>query len=230
MSADEFSVEFDILFNNIQSNQAPGLNLLEKSILLTQAKELVIKDLYSGGSGPFEANEEVTQYLQNLVKQVNYTIDNDEDIDGQQYNFDLQQDCWEIVYEQASVNITGCSGTQYIYVTPTTHNEFGKIIDNPFRGPDRRTVLRLISGNEVQLFCSKDVELVGYTMRYLKQPSKIYLKNFSGMEAPTEWLFSESGITSEWNTYKANVCPDLPESLHRTILIKAVQLAKAAWA
>lgn len=229
MSADEFSVEFDILYNNIQSNQAPGLNLLEKSILLTQAKELVIKDLYSGNSGPYEANEEVTQYLQKLVKQVNYTI-NDGDVGGSQYNFDLQSDCWDIVYEQAAVKINGCKGTQYIYVTPTTHNEFGKMIDNPFRGPDRRTILRLVSGDEVQLFCSKDVKLVGYTMRYLKQPSKIYLKNFTTGEAPKEWLWSESGIKTEWDAYKSNVCPDLPESIHRTILIKAVQLAKAAWA
>ena len=228
MSADEFSVEFNILWNNIDSNQSPGLNLLEKSAFLTQSKELIIKDLYSGNSGPFEANEEVTQYLQKLVKQVNYTI-NDGDVGGSQYNFDLQSDCWDIVYEQAAVKINGCKDTQYIYVTPTTHNEFGKMIDNPFRGPDRRTILRLVSGDEVQLFCSKDVKLVGYTMRYLKQPSKIYLKNFITGEAPKEWLWSESGIETEWDTYKSNVCPDLPESIHRAILIKAVQLAKAAW-
>ena len=70
MSVDEFSVEFDILYNNIQSSQAPGLNLLQKSIALTQAKEDVVKQLYSGNSGPYESSEEVTQYLRMLTKQI----------------------------------------------------------------------------------------------------------------------------------------------------------------
>lgn len=33
----EFSDEFDVLFNNISSNQAPGLDQYEKSLFLTRA-------------------------------------------------------------------------------------------------------------------------------------------------------------------------------------------------
>lgn len=43
MIGTEFSNQFDLLFNNITSNQAPGLNEYEKSVLLTKAQnELVL--------------------------------------------------------------------------------------------------------------------------------------------------------------------------------------------
>jgi len=229
MSADEFSVEFDILYNNIQSNQAPGLNLLEKSILLTQAKELVVKDLYSGNSGPYEANEEVMQYLQKLTHQANFYID-DHETNVIQYNFplsDIDPKCWYIIYEQAKLKREDCDESYYVPVTAMTHNEFAKAMDNPFRKPDRRTVLRVLINDTIQLYCDKSTTLEGYSVRYLAQPSKIYLDNFTQSNVPDEWVFPSS-IT--WSEYKTNVCPDLPESLHRTILIKAVQLAKAAWA
>lgn len=35
MTLEEFSNEFDILYNNITSNQAPPLDEYEKSVLLT---------------------------------------------------------------------------------------------------------------------------------------------------------------------------------------------------
>ena len=38
----EFSSEFDILYNNIMSNTAPGLDEYEKSVFLTQAQEQLI--------------------------------------------------------------------------------------------------------------------------------------------------------------------------------------------
>ena len=40
----EFSNEFDVLYNNIMSNAAPGLNEYEKSVLLTKAQEEIVKN------------------------------------------------------------------------------------------------------------------------------------------------------------------------------------------
>ena len=42
MSPEEFSEQFDIYYNNITSNQAPGLNEYEKSVFLTQAQYEVV--------------------------------------------------------------------------------------------------------------------------------------------------------------------------------------------
>ena len=43
MTNPEMSNEFDILYNNITSNQAPGLDEYEKSVFLTKAQDEIIK-------------------------------------------------------------------------------------------------------------------------------------------------------------------------------------------
>lgn len=53
MTIKEFSDEFDILYNNINSNQAPGLNDYEKSIFLTKAQEELILSYYSNTRNKF---------------------------------------------------------------------------------------------------------------------------------------------------------------------------------
>ena len=73
MTLEEFSLEFDILYNNITSNQAPGLSELEKSIFLTLAQEAIVKQYYKGNlEQSFENTEEVTEYLNTLVSQKKY--------------------------------------------------------------------------------------------------------------------------------------------------------------
>ena len=48
MTASEFSQEFDILYNNIASNQAPGLTEYDKSVFLTKAQDEIIKNYFTG--------------------------------------------------------------------------------------------------------------------------------------------------------------------------------------
>lgn len=43
----EFSNEFDVVYNNITSNQAPGLNEYEKSVFLTKAQDEIIKAYFN---------------------------------------------------------------------------------------------------------------------------------------------------------------------------------------
>ena len=47
MTAAEFSQEFDILYNNIASNQSPGLTEYEKSVFLTKAQDEIIKNYFT---------------------------------------------------------------------------------------------------------------------------------------------------------------------------------------
>ncbi len=52
MTVDEFSNQFDVLFNNITSNQAPGLNEYEKSVFLTKAQDEIVKNYFNPKSNP----------------------------------------------------------------------------------------------------------------------------------------------------------------------------------
>lgn len=47
MTNEEFSNEFDVLYNSIASNQAPGLSEYEKSVFLTKAQDELIKDYFN---------------------------------------------------------------------------------------------------------------------------------------------------------------------------------------
>ena len=47
----EWSLEFDLLYNNIASDKAPGLTEYEKSVFLSRAEAAVIIALYRGNYG-----------------------------------------------------------------------------------------------------------------------------------------------------------------------------------
>ena len=50
MLISEFSDQFDVLYNNITSNQAPGLNEYEKSLFLTKAEKEIVKNYFTANS------------------------------------------------------------------------------------------------------------------------------------------------------------------------------------
>ena len=47
MSVEEMDNMFDVLYNNITSNQAPGLNAYEKSVFLTKGQDETIKNYFN---------------------------------------------------------------------------------------------------------------------------------------------------------------------------------------
>ena len=47
MTLEEFNTNFDLLYNNIASNQAPGLDEYEKSVFLTNAQLELVKNYFN---------------------------------------------------------------------------------------------------------------------------------------------------------------------------------------
>ena len=54
MTLSEFSKEFDILYNNIMSNQAPGLSEWEKSVFLTNAQLEILKNYFNPAGNKYQ--------------------------------------------------------------------------------------------------------------------------------------------------------------------------------
>ena len=212
MNLKELELEFDILINNISSKQAPGFTPLEKSIFLTEAQEFYIKELYN--TNGFEKDEEVSEYLRTLVKQKVFSISEGSIEDNSVY-FPIPEDLWFITYEAAKLN-NNCDKLPLAIVVPVKQDEFFRIYNNPFRGPSKSRVLRLLIDNKLELVSKYDINQ--YIIRYLSRPEPIVLEGLS-----------ECGI-APYNSYgeAGNPCK-LPSSTHRNILLKAVQLAQAAW-
>lgn len=88
MTAQEFDDAFEVLYNNITSNQAPGLNAYEKSIFLTKAQDEILKNYFNPKSNKlgegFDGNQKrqidfsmltSISSVQNIV--YTYTTDSD---------------------------------------------------------------------------------------------------------------------------------------------------------
>lgn len=222
MTISELSSEFDILYNNATSNQAPGLSEYEKSVFLTQAQEAIITELYNGNlQTSFESNEAVTRYLSSLITTDMIDTFTEEKnplndvINSSIYKAKLKSDILFIVYEGASLKNEEEDNKSYkAIVTPSKHDNIYKLVENPFRGPTLRRVLRLSVGdNSVELLSAYPIN--NYVVRYLKKPNPIILSDLSDVTINNK----DSETTSL----------DVPEVLHRTILMRAVQLAKAVW-
>lgn len=221
MTTQEFSNEFDVLYNNIMSNAAPGLDEYEKSVFLTKAQEDIIIDLYNGKNPfgeSFESTEEIRRYLSELNK--TYTTINKEEgntgISKYSIFFKLPEDLWFITYESVEFEDENlkCPNNIGIPVIPTTLDSYHRIKENPFRKDNERRVLRLDSiGNLVELISRYNISR--YLVKYLSKPTPIILSDLDNG-------ISINGI-SEKTECKLN------SSLHRAILERAVDLARAAY-
>ena len=220
MTTQEFSNEFDILYNNIMSNSAPGLNEYEKSIFLTQAQEALVLDIYRGkfDENSFESTEEVSDYINTLVRQskITDTVEGN-GISTNSVFYQLPNDIWFITYESVILrdNNLDCKNGQEVIVKPITQDEYYSISKNPFRGANDRRVLRLLSDNKAELISKYGIE--SYLIRYLSKPEPIILDNLSTYRVT---INGKSEITE---------CK-LNPAVHRILLNRAVQLAKSMWA
>ena len=219
MTVQEFSNEFDILYNNIMSNQAPGLDAYEKSVFLTQAQEDVVKAYYQGSStgiGPFENTEAVRRSLAELIETRGYSYKSNSPTGlTKEVVYQLDPDVWFIVQEHIVDQ-----NQNIINVIPTQYDELSKLRKNPFRGPSKDRILRIdYKDNSVILFIgNNNIDLQGenYVVTFVKQPKPIILEDLTD---------TSLSINDEMTP---STC-QLHSSIHRLILTQAVSLAAAAY-
>lgn len=231
----EWSLEFDLLYRNLTSASAPGLTEYEKSVLLTDSQLEVAQGLYNGNFGkPLENDEEVTSYLNTIVRQEELTqpVNSAVHVTSDSEIFSLEGlRVMYIIFEKCGLSgdMFDCEGgTVDVPVVPVTHDEYWRTSRNPFRGAGKRRVLRLSHGTQgegldvadnyrfVELIPPKGASIDSYMFRYVMRPFPIILAD----------LPQDLTIDGEST---AMTC-QLPASVHSVILENAVAKAKAIWA
>lgn len=266
------AIEFDLLYNNITSNSAPGLDNYEKSRMLTIAQESIVREYYNGTtplSNSFEKNEAMRRSLAELVSPYHTDvgsslfsvpaiehIQNSTDFkypsilerpalgsslstkEFKDYIVRIPNDVLFVIMEYVTYKDEElkCFNDREVAVIPVTHDELLRVINNPFKGPTLRRVLRLDigrtdtsntpgdihfpSGNTckvnvqaIELISKYDID--SYDMRYLKKPRPIIIEDCSG-DVP---------INGETNAMDCQ----LSELIHRDIVERAVQIASAVY-
>ena len=227
MNIFEFDKEFDILYDNIASNAAPGLNKYDKSVFLTQAQEEIIKNNYSGYNQiqkGFESTENRRKELSQLVKDHKITtqVVSTNAISSASKFFKIPNEVFYIIFEEAKLeSLDKCLNDKYIEVKPITHDEYNVSVKSPFRRPNKKRAWRLDVSNED---VNKVVEIISaypikeYHCRYIKKPKPIILTNFESDPDLQGMNLTVGGLNV------ATEC-ELNEEIHRDILNRAVELA-----
>lgn len=194
MTLGEFSSEFDILYNNVLSGAAPGINNYEKSLFLTNAQEDLVKAYYSGNIQTllpgFEQDEKKRRELGELVRSHTSTYDpalnasiSDRKINEKSIFFKIPSDVWFIVHESGTTYDDPCTDKgRYIKIYPVKHDYVNTQVKNPFRKPLKDSSWRL----DLEAYgASNIVEIVHFTIplrkyfiRYIHEPSPIILTDF----------------------------------------------------
>jgi hypothetical protein len=229
MTTQEFSSEFDILYNNIMSNAAPGLDEYEKSVFLTKAQEEILKNYFNPKGNKyqegFDDNEKRQIDFSSLVTVItipSYSNSQHIKIDDRSLLFLRPNDMLFALNEVCE--ITENNINRLVNVVPISFIEYSRLISKPYKRPLKNQCWRLISSSSEK---DRVFELIlpfgsivpgSYRIRYISRPAPIILVDLS-----TEYPgLSINGITS------VTEC-ELDPSIHYEILQRAVELAKSTY-
>lgn len=229
MTTQEFSNEFDVLYNNIMSNQAPGLDEYEKSVFLTKAQLEVLKNYFNPkgnkyGQG-FDENAKRQIDFSTLItvaKPSQYTPEGGYvKFDDRSQLYKMPQDILLMLNETGINTVDGVK--RLISIIPMNYEEYARLMSKPWKQPLKNQGWRLFQSTGGVDFISEVVikynsSLADYKIRYVKRPKPIILAN----------LADEYSNVSIEGINTITEC-ELDPILHPEILQRAVELAKSAY-
>jgi len=227
-NVNEWSLEFDQMYQNITSNQAPGFTEYEKSVRLTRAEWDVQIMLYKGKLGQsFEETEELTHYLNSVVKQHESStpVSDARHVVPSSSVFKLPDDMLFRTLEICRIERDGCGVTDAV-VVPVTQDEYWRTSRNPFKKQNENRVLRLSYGDSFEE-SGEGFENAQYSELISDYPIQSYIVRYVSRPEPIILVDLEDGYSIDGET-EAKTCK-LPEALHQLILTEAVRAAKAIW-
>jgi len=229
MTTQEFSNEFDVLYNNIMSNQAPGLDEYEKSVFLTKAQLEILKNYFNPkgnkyGQG-FDENAKRQIDFSTLItvaKPLQYTPEGGYvKFDDRSQLYKMPQDILLMLNETGINTVDGVK--RLISIIPMNYEEYARLMSKPWKQPLKNQGWRLFQSTGGVDFISEVVikynsSLADYKIRYVKRPKPIILAN----------LADEYSNVSIEGINTITEC-ELDPILHPEILQRAVELAKSAY-
>lgn len=225
MNNSEFSWRFDVAYNNITSNQAPGLNEAEKSNFLTQAEYEIVKNRFSANSAGntlkegFDDSAKRQADFSTLMKVATCSVATaSAKIDDRSSVYSYPTDIFIVINETIKT-----TAGKILQVIPLRFDEYTRLMSKPFKRPLKYQAWRLLNSGTVSgASATKVAEIITnlgdtvgtYSVRYIRKPKPIILENLDGL------TIEDIGTATE--------C-ELDPILHEDILQRAVELAKIAW-
>lgn len=235
MTVEEFSRQFDVRFNNIDSNLAHSVTEYEKSLYLTQAQLEIVKNYF---------NPKGNKYQEGFDGSPKRDIDFSNIIDIKAIGtgagcvagvvstpsfgvtaivLTIPANVLFILNERFSFNYATGAYPHITTVIPIDYQQYQTVFGKAYKDPPIRQTWRLVRGGafatgypNVELIPKSNFNIglpYDYTVRYVRYPRPIVL------EAMTS-VTSIQGITSKTEC-------ELPPELHEEILARAIEICKS---
>ena len=203
MTAQEFSSEFDLLYNNISSAQAPGLTEYEKSVFLTKAQDEIIKNYFTnvqGGNKYQQGIEDSEKRYADFSTLLTVAVLNAET--SGVTSFDERGKIFKLpdgkassdkkvmivineIFKTGNTSSKGNSVLTSYQVVPLKFEEYIRLMSKPSSDPLKKQVWKLMgnshSGNGsieiVPHWKDKDNNINTLILRYIRKPYPIILED-----------------------------------------------------
>lgn len=224
MSVEEMDNMFDVLYNNITSNQAPGLNAYEKSVFLTKGQDEILKNYFNPKS---KGNTTQDGFDGSVKRQVDFSMLTSVETKSSGFEsplFDTRENTKSVGLPSKLmfainevVEVTRDSKKVILQVIPIKFDEYSRLMCKPYKRPLKYQAWRLTNNNtsnKADIVIGPSDTLTKYTIRYVRRPNPIIVSNLDGLTIEGKSTASEC---------------ELDPTLHEEILQRAVELAKVAW-
>jgi len=240
MNTTEFYNEFDVLYNQVNSNQAPGLDGYEKSVFLTRGQDDELRAYFTmRGNKYMQGMDEAPdkQYdfstlIENRDVQVrsrNQLPSGSDTMDTRSLWATMDDDIFLVLNESVYKTQNG-KDPKILQVKPISYYDYQRLMQKPFKFPPKNTVWRRFFDSETnydangKAYVQTRVELISalldtdfnYKCSFIRRPNPIILTDLTGTDLSI-------------NGRKTVTECELPEVMHGNVLQRAVELATATY-
>jgi len=190
MTVAEMHIEFKVGLDKTDSLNYPNFEPEEVDLWLNKAQDKFVKTRYSHDvkRETFEETQKRTDDLREVIFDTTLIPSGTQvpvkpngvlfDLPtGNQGNIPVY---WFAINEECEVQWTNCSGNAVIErkgVKPIQHDDYNKIIGDPFNKPTKNKIVRLMHGGHVELIGDGTYTINRYHLRYIRRPEQINLAN-----------------------------------------------------
>lgn len=226
MTTTEFSTEFDIRFNFINSNLAFSVNGYEKSVYLTRAQEEIISNYFNAKGNKYGEGFDMSE-----KRHIDFSSITDTKSISTKHStitaymnhglvFEIPDDVLYVINEK--FNYKKSDGTDVkTSVFPLGYKAAQVIMSKAYQSPPSRQSWRIVRGNAtgghliVEVVPKANIDSAkafAYSVRYIKRPTPIVVETLTSGQ-------SVNGVTA------ITECV-LPAEMHDEILARAMELCK----
>ena len=151
MTNNEFSNEFDVLYQNITSNQAPGLDEYEKSVFLSKAQDEIVKSYFDPKTNKpqegFDGSEKRQIDFSMLIvteKAIESTVQPVQLFPLQHTKVFAVPDKI-LMFINESLTVTRDGNPTYLTVVPLDYKEYNRLMSKPYKRPLKNQAWRILT-------------------------------------------------------------------------------------